>query len=329
VPFLERGALVCNYNPVMSDASHAPPHAPKTGRARRLLGDFHVTGVFWYRFHRWGASKLPEWLASPLILVFTTLFFLTIFNIRRAIGGNLAVVLGPCGWLERQRRIFRTMHAFAWCLTERYEHLATDRAFDVVPENREHWESAAARGGVVMVTAHMGNYEVGSMFPASKDDRHVHLVREKEVDPRAQEFVKNAVAAVEGSNYGMLFQSDDPLQGMQLLEALRRGEVVAMQVDRPRAGGKSIPATLFGHPFPLPAGPFGLARTAGVQMVPAFAIREGRRKYRAFFRPPITVPRTADRAADLAEAARRAAADIEWAVRRAPYQWFVFRKLWN
>lgn len=313
----------------MAEFAHVPPHAPETGRARRLLGDFHVTGLFWYRFHRWAVATMPEWTVGPIILVFTTVFFLTIFKIRRAIGSNLAVVLGPCGWLERQRRIFRTMHAFAWCLTERYERLATDRSFVIETEALEHWRAAAAAGGVVMVTAHMGNYEAGSMLPASQDEGRVHLVREKEVDPRAQEFIRKCVAAVEDSRYTMLFQSDDPLQGMQLLEALRRGEFVAMQVDRPRSGGKTLPAILFGRPFPLPAGPFVLARSAGAPMVPSFAIREGRRRYRVFFRPPIEVPRTADRGADFAEASRRAAADIEWAVRRAPYQWFVFRTLWE
>jgi hypothetical protein len=39
----------------------APPHGPKTGWARRMLGDFHVTGLFWYRLHRWAIATLPEW----------------------------------------------------------------------------------------------------------------------------------------------------------------------------------------------------------------------------------------------------------------------------
>ena len=126
----------------------------------------------------------------------------------------------------------------------------------------------------------------------------------------------------------MHFQNGDPLQAVVLVEALERGEIVAVQADRPHAGGKTVAATLFGRSFPLPAGPAVLARTAGVPMLPVFALREGRRRFRLVFRPPIEVARTADRGADLEAAMGSVAGEIEYAIRRAPEQWFVFRPLW-
>jgi KDO2-lipid IV(A) lauroyltransferase len=63
-------------------------------------------------------------------------------------------------------------------------------------------------------------------------------------------------------------------------------------------------------------------------MLPVFVFREARRSYRVVFRPPIRVERSADRSADLARAMTRVAADIEWAIRRKPNQWFCFRRLW-
>ena len=313
----------------MNAMTDAPPHAPKVGWARRVLGDYHVTGLFWYRFHRWSIAALPEWTVGVWITIFTTFFFFTILNIRRAIAANLEVVLGPCGFFRRQRRVYATMWAFAWCLSERYERHATDREFAVAVEGLPHWLALTAGGrGCVMVTAHLGLYEVGSMLPASVDRRHVHLVREPEVDPRAQAFIRMSVNAVESPHYTMHFQSNDPLFGITLLDALRRGEVVAMQGDRPRAGSRTVAARLFGRPIELPAGPAVLSRAAGVSLLPVFAIREGRRRYRIVFKPPIEVPRTADRNADLATAMTRVGADIEAAVRRAPNQWFVFRELW-
>lgn len=306
-----------------------PPHAPEGGWSRRLLGSYHVTGVFWYRFHSWAARKLPEALFGPVIGVFTAFFWLFLRKIRAALASNLEPVLGPCGWWERQRRIFRTLRSFAWCLTERYERLGTDRPFRVEPESLDLWHEVARPGrGFLLVTAHLGNYEVGSMLPAQMEQRRVHLVREPEADAKAQEFLQQVVGGFSQDHYRMHFQSDDPLQGMALLEALRNGEIVAVQGDRPRAGAKSIDATLFGMPFPLPSGPAALARTAGVPLLPAFVFREGRRRYRLVFRPPIVAPRTADRAADLAVAMRQVAAEVEWAIRREPHQWFCFRRLW-
>jgi KDO2-lipid IV(A) lauroyltransferase len=305
------------------------PHAPEGGWSRRLLGAFHVTGVFWYRFHRWGMHFLPSSLVGVAVAIFTTLFFVCLRKIRAAIAANLEPVLGPCGWWQRQLRIYRTMWTFAWCLSERYERLSTDRSFQIEPEAVEHWAEVAREGrGFVMVTAHLGGYEVGSMMPAQMERRHVHLVREPEADARAQAFIQSVVTEFTQAQFTMHFESDDPLQGLVLLDALRRGDIVAVQGDRPRGGAKTVNARLFGRPFALPAGPAALARAADVSLLPAFIFREGRRRYRAVFRPPIRPLRSADRAGDLTTAMQRVAADLEWAIRQAPYQWFCFRRLW-
>ena len=122
------------------------PHAPEESWARRLLGSFHVTGLFWYRFHAWGVRVSPDWAIGILIAVFTTFFFVFLFKIRGAIAGNLTPVLGPCGWFGRQARIYRTMRLFAWCLSERYERLLTDRPFAVRVEGMDIWREVAGSG---------------------------------------------------------------------------------------------------------------------------------------------------------------------------------------
>ena len=91
---------------------------------------------------------------------------------------------------------------------------------------------------------------------------------------------------------------------MDLLDALRRGEIVALQGDRPRAGGRTLEARLFGRPFALPVGPAALARAAGVPIVPVFVLREGRLRYRCVLRPAIAVAQSEDRQRDLARGAR-------------------------
>jgi lauroyl/myristoyl acyltransferase len=306
-----------------------PPQAPETGWAHRVLGDFHVTGLFWYRVHRWGVAILPDWAFAPVIAVCTAFFFVALVRIRRAIAANLEAPLGPCGFVERQRRIWRSLNAFAWCLSERYERLVTTRPFEVETEAIEHWRAVADGGrGVVMVTAHLGLYEAGSMIPATTEARRVHLIREPEVDPRAQAFMRDSVRGVESAHYTMHFQDGNPMLGVLLAEALDRGEMVAIQGDRPRAGGRTVPTTLFGRPFAVPAGPAALARTARVPLLPVFALRVGRRKFRLVFGAPIEVPRTRDRDADFAVASAAMVREIEAAIRRAPHQWFVFRTLW-
>jgi lauroyl/myristoyl acyltransferase len=306
-----------------------PPHAPETGWARRLLGPFHVTGVFWYRFHGWGARIWPSSQVWMIITFFTTFFFLTLIKIRGALADNLEVVLGPCGWLRRQLRIYRTMWTFAWCLTERYERLGTSRPFDLHADGEETWnELCGAGGGFILITAHLGNWEVGSLKPSAAESRPVHVVREAETDPRAQEYISELIRNQGGGLYHTHF-AEDPRLGMLLLDALRRGEIVALQGDRPRTGGRVATVTLFGRPFPLPVGPAALARAAGVPLVPVFVFRAGRRRYRVAIRPAIRVAPTAEHPDGVEAALRRFAAELEAAIASEPHQWFCFRRVWR
>lgn len=305
------------------------PHAPALGIAQRVLGRLHVTGVFWYRFLYFGARRGPVWLQRPCIIFFTVFFFLTMGRIRRAIASNLNPVLGRAGTLERWRRSFRTMHSFADCLMERYLRAAAPERVRFVVEGEETWRQVSeGGGGAVLVTAHIGAWEIGAQLGASEGKRRIHVVRESEIDPRAQAFISGIVTR-SGANYITHFAGDDPRLALELGEALHQGDFVALQGDRPRAGGRSTIVSLFGEPMPLPVGPVLLARTADVPLVPVFNFREGRFLLRTVIRPPIHVPRTAHREADLVEATAHVAREIEWAIRERPYQWFCFRRLWE
>src|SRR5260221_194577 len=78
-------------------APAARPHAPALGLTQRVLGRFHVTGVFWYRFPHWAFTHLPFWTERPAVVLFTTFFFLALGRIRGAIASNLEPVLGRPG----------------------------------------------------------------------------------------------------------------------------------------------------------------------------------------------------------------------------------------
>lgn len=307
-----------------------PPHAPSGGRIRRLLGPFYVTGSFWYRFHLFGVRVLPEWAIAPALFAFTSFFFLVLWRIRRAIGNNLQRVLGPAGWWRRQRRIFRTLHEFAWCLTERYERLGVGREMEAETDGLEIWqELQASPGGFLIVTAHLGHWEVGSLLSKTSSSKTVHVVREEEMDPEAQRFFRVLVARNVDDRLQVHFAGEDPFLGGRLLEALRRGEVVALQGDRPRAGGRTVRSELFGLPYLLPVGPLALARTAGVPLVPIFVYRVGRRRARVEFRRPLSVDPGGGREESLRAAGLELGREIERAIRKRPHQWFCLRDLWS
>jgi lauroyl/myristoyl acyltransferase len=297
---------------------------------RRLLGPFYVTGVFWYRLPYWAIRRgiLSARTFPFFVAVFSTIFSIALRNVRRAIAANLEVVLGPCGFVERQRRIHRTIEAFSWCYGARYEQIVHPGRFRVEMEGTEHIPGDPGRG-IVFVTAHVGQWELSSHLASHGLRRPVHVVREEEMDPEAQRFIAGLVREMSAEGVTTHFASDDPRLGLALAEALRRGEIVALQGDRPRANGRTHTASLFGRPTALPVGPQALCRATGALLVPVFSFREGRYAFRLVVRPPIEVARTGDRDQDVAEAVQRLAAEIEWAIRRAPHQWFCLRRLWS
>jgi lauroyl/myristoyl acyltransferase len=313
-----------------SSRSPAPPqHAPALGLTHRLLGRFHVTGIFWYRFAYWGFTRVPSWTEWFSVPFAATFFFFALARIRGALASNLEPVLGRAGRWRRWRRSYRTIWAFAWCFAERYRRLADPGRFRSILDGAENWRQVIESGaGAIVVTAHIGPWETAAQFGASASQRRIHVVREREIDPRAQDFVRELLARG-GGNYVTHFSGDDPTLSFDLADALRQGEIVALQGDRPRAGGRSVTASLFGRPMPLPIGPAALARAAGVPIVPVFNFREGRFLMRTVVRPSFQVASTADRSADIAGAVHHLAAEIEWAIRQRPHQWFCFRNLWS
>jgi lauroyl/myristoyl acyltransferase len=305
----------------------AQPHRPALGLTHRVLGRLHFTGVFWYRLHYWVATKTPAWVRRPGLIAFTTGFLLTTGRVRRAVAANLEPVLGPAGLWTRWRRAYRTLHTFAHCLTERYQRMGAMSKVDFAIEGEPYWREATADGrGAVVVTAHIGPWENGVYLGADHERRIVHIVREEEIDSRAQDFIRTRIG---GDHIVTHFAGDDPRLALELAEALRKGELVALQGDRPRAGGRTIPARIFGKPMPLPVGPAALARAANVPLLPVFNFREGHGANRTVIRPPLNVPRTANRDADHAAAVHQLAREIEWAIRERPHQWFCFRNLWG
>lgn len=304
-------------------------HAPKTGRARALLGRFHFTGGFWYRFHLACVRRLPDWTLRILIPLSTTVLFVCLPTGRRALVSNQTRVQGPAGWWTRHRRALRNGINFGWCLNERYEQFVPGKQPHVHVVDPDLWVRLTSEGtGLIVVTSHIGNWELGSTVPTSVGEpARVHVVREAEMDADTQDFVEEFVGELGGARYVTHFATDDPSLGLELLDALQKGEVVALQADRPREGGQIERVKILGHDFELPVGPVALARIANVPLLPSFTLRQSRRQYRVVFRDPIHVPRTRDRNADHRAALEEIGRALEWALREAPEQWFCFADL--
>jgi KDO2-lipid IV(A) lauroyltransferase len=234
---------------------------------------------------------------------------------------NLRLVHGPRSrWIERLD-VARTFTQYAHCLAEG---LAMDRPEARAARRRvrgdEHLRQAIERGGVVLVTAHVGPWDAASRLLSLDLDAEVIVVMTAEPDPRARRLHDDVR---QRGGVRVTHVGSHPLDGLPLLRHLRGRGVVAVQLDRLPPSGRTLDTVLFDRPFSVPEGPFRLAALAGAAVLPLFVRRAGPFDYEFSASPAILLPKKPD-ASRLQAAAQAAVTEMERFIRANPTQWFHF-----
>ncbi len=184
----------------------------------------------------------------------------------------------------------------------------------------DRWEPVL-RAGVVIAAPHLGNFEPYGIFVG---EHHLPVTApiEEIKPPELFEFLHARRGA------GQVHIVPIRKARRPMIEALRRGEVVALIADRDLAGN-GIGVTLFGHETTLPAGPATLALMMDRPLIVASCLRTGRDHFRARGWD-LDVQRTGDRRADAIALTRAVAARFEEAIAEAPDQWWgAFQPIWS
>lgn len=190
----------------------------------------------------------------------------------------------------------------------------------------EHFiREAAARGqGVILLSAHAGNWEAaGSLLRERVSSRFSVAMVGAEAN-RLNAYLQQK------QNPGLNIINLDAADGsLQILAALRQGQVVAMHGDRFLPGARTQRVKFMGAAAAFPEGPFQLAALAGCPVITCFALRTGPRRYAFQAFPPETLsPQPDRRGREVGEALQQYAARLEAVVRKAPLQWFNFYDFW-
>ena len=293
---------------------------PRVSWFRRFL----VHGVFWRQVLRWAVLMVPLWL-EPLVMALWAFLFLLWGPGRRGVMRNLTAVVPGSTAVGNFFRTYRVFWNFAWTIADdvRFKEMRIGPDWEFA--GSEHFEELQSReGGAIILTAHMGNYNLGAHLFAEISDRRIVMVRAPETDPQTREYEEelHGRTAADGLKVGFSTRASD--LAFDLLEAVQRGEIVAIQGDRVTPGISGLPASLFGKRTQLPAGPFALAMAARVPIYPLFIVRLGRRRYRLIVSKPFEVTRTRDRAEAFDRAMQVWTRELEAVVRQGWFQWFTF-----
>jgi KDO2-lipid IV(A) lauroyltransferase len=189
------------------------------------------------------------------------------------------------------------------------------------------WEIfAAAQGrgrGVLLVTPHLGNWELGGAF-MTRHGTKLLVLTQAEPDPHL-----TAMRQASRARWGVetIVVGSDAFAIVEIIRRLQAGATVALLVDRPPAP-TAVTVELFGQPFAASIAAAELARASGCAIVPTYIVRESG-GYRAQILPEITYDRAriGDRAArvQLTQEILRA---FEPPLRQYITQWFHFVPIW-
>jgi len=284
---------------------------------------FLVRGVFWRQLLRFAILNVPPWL-EPIIMAFWSAFFLLWGPGRRGVMHNLKVIKPGSLAITNFFRCYRVFWNYAWTIADnvRFKELRTIPDWEFT--GLDHFQAMQASNGAILLTAHMGSYDLGAHLFSETSARRIVIVRAPEEDPQTREFEEHHGA--EGLR--IEFNTRATELALDLLETVREGAIVAIQGDRVVGSISTLPATFFGKPSSVPAGPFALALAARVPIYPVFVVRIGRRRYRLVTSRPIQITRSRNRDDDFARAVAQWIAELENVVRACWFQWFTFEPAW-
>jgi lauroyl/myristoyl acyltransferase len=177
---------------------------------------------------------------------------------------------------------------------------------------------AQLSGGLISLTAHVGNWELAGRLLAGRSARPTHVVV-------APDEARDLRRWVRRDGEGVRFVSRSrPTVSLELLAALRRGEVVGVQGDRALGTKGDVEIPFFGRPARFPLGPFLLSSRVGVPLLPAFCLLDAQYRYVVKIAEPFTAARGEEEGA-----ARTWVTALETIVREYPTQWFNFFDIWE
>jgi Kdo2-lipid IVA lauroyltransferase/acyltransferase len=227
--------------------------------------------------------------------------------------------------LKMVRSSFRNYGEYLY-ETVRLSHQTKQQVLDRVNvHGKENLLRALERGkGVIFVSAHLGNMDLGGIALASLTCPMT--VAGTALEPR--QVMDRLVAQRSAKGLKMTVYAS---AARDVLVALKRNETVGFLVDLGVrwTGNGIVVVDFFGAPAPFPAGVAQLALRTGAPIVPGYAVIRPDHGVDAFALPHIEVVSTGDRCADVKACMQQVAHALEGVVRGNLDQWYMYRPMWS
>ena len=250
---------------------------------------------------------------------------------RRAIAIDNLLKAGVAKTRREARRIARaSFQSMALTVAESYaisKYLSDPklRAQRVVSDIPPATEAAFAEKGkgVILVSGHLGNWEMGAQDVAIH--KPVTGVARRMNNERVQQLMEKT--KMRGN-----FETVDKhlAHPMELVRALRKGRVLALLTDQHARGDNALKIDFFGRPAATYASPAFLQMLTGVPIVFAYSVRDGLLHFHEYFSEPLYFSYSKKtRDTDIFNATQALAKMLEDAIRKFPEQYLWAHRRWK
>ncbi|MDD5496209.1 MAG: hypothetical protein PHP46_03800 [Candidatus Omnitrophica bacterium] len=272
------------------------------------------------------AVRVPIKLSYFIACILADFWYLCVPNDRKAIIKNLRMVEGdsdPKRLTRMGREVFRN---FAKYLVEFFNFCKADTDYInkfVKVEGLENIKKAfQQKKGIILLSAHIGNWEVGAFMVSSVVGMPISAVVLTHQNERINKFFTSQ------RRIGNMMPIEIGISLRSCYRVLKNNGLLALLGDRDFSkNGLKIP--FFGCETLMPKGPAALSQKLGSPIVPTFFIRQPDDTFKLIMEEPIYPEMGARDDGAIERLARKYITVMESYITRYPTQWYVFREVWN
>ena len=267
---------------------------------------------------------LPVKINYKIAVFLSDLHYIFADKDRQAVKENLRAIFPGKSEKELSRIRLRMARNFAKYLADflRFKKINSEYIRKYVRiENLHYFEEAKAKAkGVIILTAHLGNWELGGVV-VSLSGYPFWVVVLPHKNKKEDNFF-NSQRESKGLKVIPLGKAV-----RQCLNVLKQKEMLALAGDRDFTE-KGIILDFFGRPSFFPEGPAAFSLQTGAPIVPGFMLRNKDDSFTLRIEKPIEPRPSGNRNKDLTELINSYKTIFEDYIRKYPDQWYMFRRFW-
>lgn len=284
-----------------------------------------MIGYLLYRIGEWLALSVPLKTAYKVAVFFSKVHYPFAFADRSAVTRNLKIIFP-----EKSGKEIYAIRRMVFCNFAKY--LADFLRFKKVDmeyikknirlKGLENIDDGLKAGkGVILVTAHFGNWELGGGILAMLG---IPLI--------------SVALPHKAASVNRFFDSQRQNKGMRILplgraakgciRALKENRVLALLGDRDFTGSGKV-MDFFGKPTLLPQGPAALVLQTGAAILPGFTLRNDDDTVTVIIEKPLEYVLSGNKEEDMRTITAECKAVFERYIRAYPQQWYMFRRFWK